>query len=369
MLMLKRLKNLGEAKGTIWYGLHFYPGVAEYKESDTASSRVFLNEDTLRSMDPSFAGCPLFVHHVDEIETDIEKLRSEAQGWVIESFYNQADGKHWVKFVTVSGAADRAIRSGMQLSNCYKPTQFGSSGVWNGVSYDKEIKAGDYEHLAIVPNPRYEESIILSPEEFKKYNDDNLSELKRLSNENGEKQMGFTFFKRTKVENSDDLSRMSVTLPKSGVEASIARLINEADEKEAKKDEPKFAEGHHLVDCNGKTMSVNEMVEEHKQMKDAMEEKEKNEGKEEEKDHKENEEDDDLEYSKSEPPMSKDDKMGAKRASSADEEEKKEDKKANAKDKANRLRNANAFTAAADEGYEVELPMHKLAKGRALFGS
>ena len=151
------------SKGTIWYGIHFYPGVAEYAEPNEKPFRVFLNEDTLRSMDASFAGRPVFVMHVDGVEDDLDVLRGEADGWVIESFYNAADGKHWCKFIVCSDRGEQAIQRGMKLSNCYLPRQYGQGGLWNGVSYDKEVKGGEYEHLAIVPNPRYEESVILSP--------------------------------------------------------------------------------------------------------------------------------------------------------------------------------------------------------------
>jgi hypothetical protein len=217
------------SQGKIFYGMHFYPGVAEYQEPGKRPYRVFLNEATIRSMDPTMAGRPVFVQHVDEVEQDIDVLRSEADGWVIESFYNQADGKHWAKFIVVSEKGERAIKQGMALSNCYVPKSFGSGGTWNGIDFEKEIKGGEYEHLAIVSNPRYEESVILTPEQFKKHNEENLVELKRLSNNNARRGSIMKFFKRAKVDNAADIEELSVVLPKSGREVSIAQLINDAD--------------------------------------------------------------------------------------------------------------------------------------------
>ncbi len=244
-----------EARGEIYYGIHFYPGLAQYGKKQ----KVFLNENTIRDMDPTFAACPVFVEHVDKIETNLEELRKEADGWVVESFFNQADGKHWVKFVVVSEEGKQAVRKGMKLSNCYVAKEYGPGGMWNGIPYEEEITKATYEHLAIVSNPRYEESVIMTPEQFKKYNEENLSELKRISNSKEKPKMVFNWFKKEKVE-SPELEAMSVTLPKSGKEVSIVRLINEADEMEKKKGEPQMADMDHHVEMDGKKMTVNELM-------------------------------------------------------------------------------------------------------------
>lgn len=260
--------------GKIWYGMHFYPGLAQYQDSEEAEPyRVYLNEDTLRKMDPTFAARPIFVEHVDEVDPNLDRLRSEADGWVIESFYNSSDGKHWVKFITVSDEAEKAIRNGFRLSNAYVPKNFGPSGIWNGISYQKEITDGEYEHLAIVKNPRYEESVIMTPEEFKKYNEDNLSNLKKIANSKKGGKM-LSFFKKSKVEIDNN---MCVVLPKSKKEVSITKLINDADEMEKKKDSSESAKAHvmasgdHMVKMkDGSYMQVSDLADKFHSMKDEM---------------------------------------------------------------------------------------------------
>src|SRR5690606_38544515 len=118
-----------------------YPGVAEYKEPGKDPFRIFLNEDTIRAMGPTFAGRPVFVLHADEVAEDVDELKQEADGWVVDSFYNEADGKHWVKFLVCSKKAEEAIAKGYRLSNAYIPKSFGKGGEWNGVSYNKEVLA------------------------------------------------------------------------------------------------------------------------------------------------------------------------------------------------------------------------------------
>lgn len=378
-----KLKNDNEAKGTIWYGIHFYPGVAQYKEDGSDPYCVFLCEDTLRKMDPTFAGCPVFVLHVDDIETDLDTLRAEADGWVSESFFNQADGKHWVKFVAVSEKANRAISQGYKLSNCYMPKTFGSGGTWNGVDYKKEITDGVYEHLALVPNPRYEESIILSPEDFKKYNLDKLEELKKVSNAKKEEPMKFNFFKKTKVENSLDLEIMSVMLPRSKSEVNIAKLINDADEAEMHKDEPKMAHPDHHVEVHGEKMPVHELINRYKDAMESMEEMKKHHKDDDDSEMKHDDDDDsmdpseynddeeqDMEYSEKKVPESEDDKRADKKALVLEKEEEaevKDAKKKNAAAKASRLRNAHHVAQISET--TISLMSDQIARGKQLFGS
>lgn len=262
------------SKGTIFYGMHFYPGVAEYRPSGKEPFRVYLNEQTIRKMDPTFAGRPVFVGHVDEVNEDVDALKAEADGWVIESFFNAADGKHWSKFIVVSEKAEEAIKKGWRLSNCYVqkgPT--GGPGYWNGVEYEKEIKDGEYHHLAIVPDPRYEESVILTPEQFKEYNERLKQDLVRLANDKSPKEpkaMKFKLFKREKVENSLNLEEMLVVLPKSKREISIANALEEFDALVEKKDEPQMANGDHLVEYGGAKMTLNELLVKHQALCDEL---------------------------------------------------------------------------------------------------
>lgn len=128
----------------VWYGLHFYEGPAEYQESDKKPYRILLNEKTLRAMDPSFEGCPVYVRHKDEVNLD--KLQEEADGYVIHSFYNEADGKHWCKFIIVSDRGHEAIQKGWTLSNAYRVESSGPGGIWNGIEYAQEVVSAKFEH-------------------------------------------------------------------------------------------------------------------------------------------------------------------------------------------------------------------------------
>lgn len=240
------------------------PGLAQYTDTNGEDYRILVGEEVLKQMDPSYAGKPVYVKHVDQVNLD--QLQEQADGYVSESFYNKCDGKHWAKFIVVSDKAHDAIKSGWQLSNAYTPSQFGPGGKWHNVEYAKEVMNGEYEHLAIVPDPRYEESIILTPEEFKAYNSEKERELEKLANSKGDQEMSvLKFFKKTAVENSMalDLENTVVTL-KNGSEKTIRQLVNDADEHEKKEKEllhklDKMHMDSH-VQVGNDYMSVNELV-------------------------------------------------------------------------------------------------------------
>lgn len=254
---------LPEGQGKVYYGMHFYPGVAQY---DNLGIRVFINENTIRKMNPTFAGRPVFVDHVDGVDGDVDQLRKEADGWVVESFYNEADGKTWVKFIVVTARAERAIGNGFRLSNAYNPKgPFGDGGLASGVPYAKEILDGEYEHLAIVKTPRYEESTIMTPDEFKNYNENLKVEIKRLANsqEKGTKTMKLNLWKREKVTNSADLEGVCVTLPKSGKEMNLVDMVEKMDKIE---NMAGYADGGHMVKIGNEEMTVNDLVKKHGDM-------------------------------------------------------------------------------------------------------
>ncbi len=373
------------SQGKIFYGMHFYPGVAEYQEGGKDPYRIFLNEDTIRSMGPTFAGRPVFVMHVDGVNEDVDELRKEADGWVVDSFYNEADGKHWVKFIVVTEKAEQAIKRGMQLSNCYVPKKFAKGGLWNGVAYLKEVTEGEYEHLAIVPNPRYAESVILTPEKFKKYNEEKVLEIKRLSNAKEKSAMKVNLFKRTKVENSSELLEMSVMLPNSKKDLTVQELIEEADARRVSNAADPTMVVTIEIDGEEKEHTVAELIEmvqnAAKKENKEDEEDDKKENKEDcDDDKKENEEDEDKDE------MPKDKKKNKKKKNAVetdDEDEDEEDaeaekkkneldvarakKKQTDKEKAERLRNADKNVD--EKVAKVEMSMDQVARGKARYGS
>lgn len=369
-----KLQNANQ-KPQVYYGLHMCEGVAEYADPGGSPYRIVINENALKTMDQTFQGLPVYVHHVDEV--DFSKFEHEAAGVVIRSFFNTSDGKHWAEFVVFSDAGHEAIKSGWKLSNAYIPKGFAGGGLWHGVEYAKEVTSGEYEHLAIVQNPRYEESIILTPEQFKHYNSTKEVELVRMANsKKGDTSMSvLNIFKRTKVENAKDLEGMSVLLPKSNIEKTITQLVNEADEHAVEAGKPDhMANGEHHVLVGENKMTVNELVAKHSEMCNELAEmKAKHvDGKE----GKEGEEPPPPADEKEKNAKDEEDKLAAEKKANEDKEAKEkkenEDKEA-AEKKSNDLKLFNELKDADKVKNEkvavVELASDQVQRGRNRYGS
>lgn len=336
----------------IWYGLHFAEGVAQYLKADGSFEMVFISDETARKMNESFSKKPVYIDHPDSKDIDINKVH-EVDGWVIESFYNKADGKHWVKFLTVTQEAKNAIEQGYKLSNAYIPTnEGGPSGEWHGVPYSRQITDAEYEHLAIVKEPKYSESVILTEEEFLQYNAQKHEELgNRFVNkktEQGESSM-FKFFKnsREEVKEGLDVKTHSVILPKSKKEMSLEKIINAIDDIEVERSQnpDMFCSGDEKVKLGEKVLTVNELIKEYQTLC--------------EKNKAENEDEVDEEV---EEELDEDEVVDNEDAS-----EETEDKKKNSKENFDRL--VNADKTPVEKFKVLELGMDQTARGKLRYGS
>jgi Uncharacterized protein conserved in bacteria (DUF2213) len=265
--MIQNAKKLPE----VFYGLHFCEGVAEYQEPGKDPYRIFINESVAKKMDATFQGKPVYVDHVNEV--DVANIQQEADGYVLESFYNKSDGKHWVKFIVVSDAGHDAIRRGWKLSNAYIPKSLAPGGLWHGVEFSKEVMDGEYEHLAIVEDPRYAESVVLTPKEFKTYNENKEAELLRLANSNEENgKMKLNIFKKTKIDNSKevDFDSLMVQLPECKKEMTLSEVVSGYDKV---LNMHGYASDEHMVKVNDKEeMSVKDLRDRCNNMAKEMEE-------------------------------------------------------------------------------------------------
>lgn len=347
----------------VYYGLHMVEGVAEYPEHKTAdgkATRILILENACKAMDPTFTGCPVYVKHRDEV--DLENLQRDADGYVIRSFFNQFDGKHWAEFLAVSDAAKEAIAKGWKLSNAYNIKDAKNGGQWHAVEYNREVTRGAYDHLALVPNPRYAESIILTPEQFKEYNSRKDRELKALANSKERKSM-FNFFTKKKLENAEEFETASVVLS-NGAERTIKQLVegaekqlkNEAD-AEKDKDKEKMANGDDMVDLGNEKITVNALVEKYKNLMAP-------------KDQKDDEKDKDE---KKENALKAEKEAADKAAADKIANEKKEaDEKAKKEADAEKQKNFDALKNAgpkSERARTVETADTKVARGQSRYGS
>jgi len=263
----KLVLNNSLETGVVFYGLHMSEGIAHYKPHDEEPFTVFVGNQTIKLMNSTFQGKPVYVGHVDE-----HTKLTDADGVVSDSFYNKADGKHWCKFVITTQKGLDAIARGWKLSNSLVVSKHSQGGVHHGLDFDRTVDEGSFHHLAIVPNPRYEESDVLTSEQFKQYNNNKEAELIRLSNSKENVMKIRQLFKKVKVDNAKEqinLAEIVVVLEKTKREVTLEQLCNEADEEKPapKEGEAKEASENDTFDLDGKKMTLKEFVKMFKDLK------------------------------------------------------------------------------------------------------
>jgi hypothetical protein len=161
--------------GKIYYAKHIEPGLVNY-----GTKNILVGEDTLKRMDPTFKGRPVYLDHDEEVKSTVSE---DAVGYVIRSFYNELDGCHWVQFIISEDAGERAIAAGYKVSNSYSNLEYDSfGGEWHNIHYDEEVLNGSYEHLALVQYPRYEDAIIFNEKQYAEYCESKRKQLETLKN-------------------------------------------------------------------------------------------------------------------------------------------------------------------------------------------
>lgn len=378
--MLKNEKQLPER----YYARHIKEGLVHYLENGKDVLYLVKN-DALKKMNESFDGKPVYVRHVDRV--DMDNLREQADGYVVKSFYNEFDGAWWTEMLVVSDKGHEAIKKGWAVSNCYSPTEYGAGGSYHDIDYQKEIKNGEYEHLAIVPNPRYEESVIMTPEEFKEFNEGKKQEIEKLKNSKENEMLTQEDMEAVVAKVMNSLSEPIALAVKNAMEAKAEEdkknaadedrrnLINSISELSAKA-EGEFAEG-----LDEKVRSIVEMASKLGNSEDKEEAKENEcgepkkdneaeEKKEEEKENASEEKAEEKDSEKSEEAKDnsadEDKKEDACGKNEGGEEEKKEEKKENSKGFFSMLKNAKAKS---QDGSAVDTMARGLALGKQRYGS
>lgn len=213
-------------KAKRYYGLFFADGLSTFEgvsELDTG----FISFDTACKLAKDMTGTELQLEH-----------NGKPCGVVSKAFFNEADGKFWAEFLVNDEEAVKKIEKGWTLSVTYNFSPIEKNGHFHGVDYDFEVFDPISDHLAIVQNPRYAESIILTPDEFKEYNDNQMRKISQ--NEKGVGMLtkiksritGKELSVNEKEKKEKELMETKIVLPKTKREVSINDLIAEVDERD-----------------------------------------------------------------------------------------------------------------------------------------
>lgn len=191
---------------------HLEPGLVFYADlNDGKGATLLLPKATIDKMRPTFKGKPVIneVHKTVD-PSDFKKGRSD--GIVVDGYFDGGDGQEWAIFMAWDELTQRNCMSTAYGTSCaYKPTAIDNTpGTWHNIKYDGVILDGEYTHLAIVSNPRYEGA--------------------RIFANSKEENMKLRFWKKD-VKNAADLDA-KVTVELDGKQVPVLELVNafKADE-------------------------------------------------------------------------------------------------------------------------------------------
>lgn len=150
--------DLGEdrqGKGRYFTSKFLEPGLAKYDES---IGTILLDKETIDKFITSFKGCPVIIDHKDITD---DTAKDERVGVVSNVWYNAEDGWYYCDGVIFDKNAQGLItNAGYTVSCAYSFNTDKMSGTWHNNPYDSKVVSGDFLHLALVPDPLYEDATI-----------------------------------------------------------------------------------------------------------------------------------------------------------------------------------------------------------------
>jgi len=146
---------------------HVSPGLVRYTGENGEEHLVLVRKEVLDRMNPTFKGKPVFneTHKIIDAETAFNfssgELAEMADGVVSDVGYDEETNRYWVDAMIWDEQTQNNIeKNGYGASNAYIP-ESGPGGIYNNMPYDEEVISADYHHLAIVSNPRYSDTQII----------------------------------------------------------------------------------------------------------------------------------------------------------------------------------------------------------------
>lgn len=134
------------------------PGVVFYQDLGEKGEVVLVQKPALDKMAKSFIGKPV-INLVHKDVTPNTVADGEADGIVSNVWFDDLSGWYMCEFLVWDPLTQLNCESqGVYSVSCaYEPTDVDSKGgSYHNMEYQEEVLNGEYTHLAVVANPRYE---------------------------------------------------------------------------------------------------------------------------------------------------------------------------------------------------------------------
>ncbi|WP_405316569.1 DUF2213 domain-containing protein [Faecalibacillus faecis] len=144
-----------KGKGRKFVSRFIEPGVAHYEEFGD----VLITKETLDRFINTMVGCPVIIQHKD---IDDENVDKERVGVISNVWFNEFDGWYYCDGIIWDKQAIDLIKNQEWSVSCtYDFDSDKLEKIHNGKKIDMEFTGGEFLHLALVPNPRYERANII----------------------------------------------------------------------------------------------------------------------------------------------------------------------------------------------------------------
>lgn len=143
-------ENEGKGKGKYFVSKFIEAGLAHYKELGD----IVITKETLDKFIQTMVGCPVIIDHEDVNDKNVEDLRV---GVISRVWYNDMDGWYYCEGIITDDEAVNLIKNkGWSVSCAYSFVADESQKTYHGKPIDMVFTDGEFLHLAIVEEPRYE---------------------------------------------------------------------------------------------------------------------------------------------------------------------------------------------------------------------
>lgn len=152
-----------------YIGRFIQEGIMDFPEYN---DNVYFDQDTLKTLTSKFNNIPLTIDHKDLEDIGESRLDKEIVGYTVDVIFNDTgiitnkgikinkDNWIWSDFSIDNKKAVYLLDNGWKLSCSYRIKSDAGPGIYNGKFYDKKVLDIDVDHIAIVKNPKYKESVV-----------------------------------------------------------------------------------------------------------------------------------------------------------------------------------------------------------------
>ena len=210
------ISDEAKGKGRKFVSRFIEAGVAHYRDFGD----VLITKETLDKFINTMIGCPVIITHKDIDDNNADK---ERVGVVSEVWYNSADGWYYCSgIIWDKKAIDLVKNQGWSVSCTYDFESDNQAKTHNGKKIDREFTNGEFLHLALVDNPRYERAnIVMNAKEEMPEDEKVADELKKK------------FARMQEVKNNQDKRKENITMTAlNDLENFVRGIVENACKKE-----------------------------------------------------------------------------------------------------------------------------------------